>query len=438
MDIDDPDSHSENEHDDLVDEHEEASEESEHEEDGDQWLDWEEWWQIIVHRNVGVLEAVPPDYPDDTWNLSPKDPPFPFNLDATWYCAALLIILLAIHYELDTLWLFRHGYIHYIMRISFKVILTVALSFASMLAYEIAGNLHELLRDSLEFRLVNSQFIQLLMNRAHFHGVVREAASSTIAFFFQCVALLVSSIQGYIPALSILFMGWISTSLGNFISNTTTILTLPTPGTDKLFGLEVLFWEFGVPAYFQVCIAAFLYLSVFLFMSRAEKPLILFRGYQDPFWKLAFELLRATAMHLLAYTAYQLVCVCVVATKNYLLEGHAYDPIVDNPLVLKSNLQIAPGAGILILGLHWLVKRICKMCVRLAWPLWVPYMVWLSIKTEASTRENWIVYEALLHEDMQILDPDKRVIGRAIMTTLFGLKSSWPARMRLSNVDGVD
>ncbi|KAI1759011.1 hypothetical protein GGR53DRAFT_515209 [Hypoxylon sp. FL1150] len=402
-------------------------------------MDWEEWWQIIVHRNVRVVEAVPPGYPEDYWTLSPKEPPFPFNLDATWYCAAVLVLLLAMHCELESLWLFRHGYIHYIVRISSKVVLTVALSFASTLAYEVLGNIHELLREGLEFRIVESWFVQSSMDRAHFRNEVRETVSSNIALLTQNVILLISSLLGYAgPAVSIWVLGRISTGLASFLANLTTLLALPTPGTDELSGLSILLWEFGVPAYFQVCVAALSYLFVFLFMARAERPLILSRGYLDPFWKLAFELLRSTAMHLLAYTAYQLVCVCVVATKNYLLRGHAYEPILDNPLVLKSNTEIAPGAGILILGLHWLVKRICKLWVLLAWPLWVPFMVWLSIKTKDSTRDNWIVYGALLDEDMDVLNPDKRVIARATMTALFGLKSSWPARMRLSNVAGVD
>ncbi|XXG96876.1 cystathionine beta-synthase [Hypoxylon texense] len=404
------------------------------------WLmDWEEWWQILVHRNVGVLESGPLLYLDDAFTLPAKIPPFPFNLDATWYCAALLALILMAHCELDTLWLLHHGYRHYLMRISSKTALTIALSFVSTLAYEILGNIHEMLREGMEFRVLRMERLQLLLNRTHLTGPVRKAISDTIAFFFQYLALLISSILGYIgPAVLVWFVGWISTNIADFISNLSTIFALPTPGIDEIFGFKTLFWEFGVPAYFQVCIAALLYLFIFLFMSKAERNPIPGRGGQDPYYKLAFELLRATAMHLLAYTAYQLVCICVVATKDFLLAGQTYDPLIDNPLVLKSNTQLAPGAGILVLAAHWLAKSSCRLCVRLAWPLWVPYLVWLSIRTEESIRENWVVFGSLLDEDMEVLNPDKRVIARATMTALFGLKSSWPARMRLSTADGVD
>ncbi|KAI4868786.1 hypothetical protein F4820DRAFT_408732 [Hypoxylon rubiginosum] len=428
MDIDDFESQSENDH----------EEEAELEEEDNSLLDWEEWWQIIVHRNAGIQEIIPRGHPDETWTLSARSPPFPLNLDATWYCAALLGLILIIHCELDTSWLLRHGYRHYFMRISTKAVLTVALSFASTMAYEILGNLHEMFREGLEFRL-RAEAVRLLRDRAHLGGAIVEAASNTIALHFQFVALMASSVFGYAgPAALVWFVAWISTNLADFISNLSTIFALPTPGTDGILGFKTLFWEFGVPAYFQVCTAALLYLFVFLFMTRAEKPLILERGGLDPFSKLAFELLRATAMHLLAYTAYQLVCICVVATKDFLLAGHTYDPSIDDPQVLRSNAQLAPGAGMLVLAAHWLVKRSCRLCVRLIWPLWVPYMVWLSIKTECATLDYWVLFEYLLDEDMEVLNPDKRVIARATMTALFGLKSSWPARMRLSTAEGVD
>ncbi|KAI1781315.1 hypothetical protein F4818DRAFT_451458 [Hypoxylon cercidicola] len=407
-------------------------------EDEENWLlDWEEWWRIIIHRNANVMEAEPPDYPDDTWTLSAKDPPFPFNLDETWYCAALLALILAIHYELDTAWLLQHGYRHYILRISSKAILTVVLSFASTMAYEIFGNLHEMVREGLEFRIAEN--LRRFLDRPYLNEDIKRAVSSTIVWSFQCFALLISSTLSYVgPAALVWLAGWISTNLANFIFDLGTILALPTPGVDGIFDLKVLFWEFGVPAYFQVCVAAFLYLCVFLFMSRAEKPIMLGRGAQDPFSKLAFELLRATAMHLLAYTAYQLVCICAVSTKVFILGVNMYDPLTDTPLALKSNTQLSPSVGILVLSSHWVVKRACMLCVWLAWPLWVPYMVWLSIKTRDSTRDNWDVYWLLLDEDMDVLNPDKRVIARVMMTALFGLKSSWPARMRLSIIDGVD
>ncbi|KAI0181203.1 hypothetical protein GGR52DRAFT_577785 [Hypoxylon sp. FL1284] len=401
---------------------------------------WQAWWEVIVHRNVAIFEPVPDPYPADTWTLMPKEPPFPFNISEISCCASLLVLILAIHCELDTQWLLSRGIRHYIMRVSLKVVHTVALSFASTLAYEILGNVHELFREEIEFRLrFNTEVLQRLLSRGRLDESVVAAVCCGIGLLFQCMALLISSILGYVgPATLTWFVSWISTSLAGFISNLSTTFALPTPGADGIVGLESLMWEFGAPAYFQVWIAAFLYLLVFLFISLAETPVMALGRRQDPFCKLALELLRATAMHLLAFTAYQLVCICVVAINGVLLGNQPYDPLIHDPLVQHHNYDVSPGAGMLILAAHWLIKRICKLHLCLLRPFWVPYTVWLSIMTRRTTESVWHVYWELICEDMEVLNPDKRVLARVMMTFSFGLKSSWPARMRLSTLDGID
>ncbi|KAI1144240.1 hypothetical protein F5Y05DRAFT_407640 [Hypoxylon sp. FL0543] len=435
-------------------------------------LDWESWWQIIVHRNEDVAEAEPPDYPAEAWTLDEKHAPFPLNLELTWYCAMLLALILAIHAELDTTWLLRHGYRQYIIRILCRTILTVATSFFSTLLFEIVGSIIELametiagelsaridiwLIESLGWGPVNdqgrTQWGDFDPDPTHLRQPIRKAMYGIAHSIANYAVIILSCLMPRVIGLIFVWLvSLLSKDLASRIYNLSTTFALPTVGTIGILDFRTLFWELGVPASLQVWTAAFLYLCVFLFMSRAETPTILKRGGQDPLSKLAFQLLRATAMHLLAYTAYQMVCCIATARMPLLLDeilnivlflDEISNIVINDPLVIRAirklDIEFSPGAGALLIVVHWLLKGLCKLFVRVLWPLWIPFIVWLSIKTEVSTSRNWIVYESLLNEDMEVLNPDKRVTTRAVMTTLFGLKSSWPVRMRLSSVDGID
>ncbi|KAI0846022.1 hypothetical protein F5Y00DRAFT_264917 [Daldinia vernicosa] len=431
----------------------------------DRGIDWESWWQIIVHRNRGVQEAEPPEYPDEAWSLDDKEAPFPFNLNETWYCAALLMLIILVHSELDTEWLLQHGYRRYLLRISFRIILTVAISFLSTLAFEIIGNILDLAREVI-IDVISLQIKALFVERlgwgpvddegradwengvpfyhdtAYFHQPIIEMVSGiTILTFHYVVAVKMSYIRLIVGSAVIELTKLVSVDLAKFIAGLPSYFALPRPEMNDSFGARALLWEYGVPSFIQVWTAAFLYLSVFLFMSRAEKPIILGLGGQDPFSKLAFQLLRATAMHLLAYTAYQIACSCVIVAQALLFRFgiyNLYDSSLGHIFMKKINIELCLGSGLWIMVAHWVVKSACRWFVAICWPLWVSYIAWLSIKTEQSTWQNWIVYGSLLDNDMNILDPDKRVVSRAMMTTLCGLKSSWPARMRLSTGDNVD
>ncbi|KAI2616696.1 hypothetical protein GGS26DRAFT_596806 [Hypomontagnella submonticulosa] len=423
---------------------------------------WEFLWTIIVHRNGGVIEINPPHYPRAAWSLGVKEPVFPFNLEATWYCAALLALILGLHCELDTKWLLRHGYWHYAWRISSRIMLTVFISILSTIAFEVFGNVLDQVRESITNALsfhIRAWFVEKLgwgpvdqegradwnngiplhEDPTHLREPIRNAVSGIAILAFEYLVLILSSAIPETVAIG-------SASLTHFASNGAvslvdkfdTGIALSTPDPDSVSSYGTLFWEYGVPVPFQIWIAALIYLLVFLFMSRAETPVILGRGGQDPFCKLAFQLLRATAMHLLAYTAYQVACICVVAVPHVNLVDGTSNFLRGHRLFRRIRVDFFPIAGLLVLSAHWLVKGICKIFVRLCWPLWVHYIVWLSIKTELYTRRNWRVYGPLLDEDMEVLNPDKRVTARAVMTAIFGLTNSWPARMRLSTVDGID
>ncbi|KAI0115434.1 hypothetical protein F4814DRAFT_419508 [Daldinia grandis] len=431
----------------------------------DEGIDWESWWQIIVHRNGGVQEAEPPEYPVEAWSLDDKEPPFPCNLTGTWYCAALLMLIILVHSELDTEWLLQAGYRCYFLRLFCRIILTVAISFFSTLVFEVLGNILDLARetiiDSISLQ-IKALFVERLgwgpvdnegradwangvpfyHDTAYFHEPIIEMVSGIAILAFHYVIAVKLSVIRLIAGSGVVWLAeLVSADLPKFVSTLPSYFALPRPDLSQPFDARTLLCEYGVPSLIQVWIAAFLYLSVFLFMSRAEKPIILGLGGQDPLSKLIFQLLRATAMHLLAYTAYQITFTCVIASQALLFRFDTYNlyhSFIGYIFMRRSKIELSLGAGIWTMVAHWLIKSACRWFVALCWPLWVSYVAWLSIKTEESTRQNWIVYRSLLDNDMDVFDPDKRVTARVIMTTLFGLKSSWPARMRLSTGDNID
>ncbi|KAI2465544.1 hypothetical protein F4781DRAFT_21500 [Annulohypoxylon bovei var. microspora] len=436
----------------------ESLEESTDEEGG---INWEMWWQIIVHRNAGIQDPDLGEYPDEAWSLDEEDAPFPFGLEATWHCATILVVILAVHCELDTSWLLRHGYRSYLMRILSKTILTVAISFLSTLLFEVIGNVLDLIRGAFIDRIfifinvwlierlhwgpVNNQGradldgdIQFHPDPTHIRQPIRQFIIGTAVVFFNYLFTIFSYLLPMTIVTWIVFIvSFMSIDLANFLLNLSTNLALPTPGMDGTLDLKTLLWEFGPPIYIQLWAAALIYLCVFLFMSRAETPIILGEG-QDPFSKLVFQLLRATSLHLLAYTAYQIVYIYVTVTQPSEHFSQRFDSLISDPVIRKIMVRFYLRDGILVLVAHWLVKSICKLLVQLCFPLWISYIVWLSIKTERATRRNWVVYGPLLNEDMEVLNPGKRVVDRAAMTAMFGLKSSWPSRMRLSTGREVD
>ncbi|KAI8962830.1 hypothetical protein F5Y11DRAFT_365617 [Daldinia sp. FL1419] len=433
--------------------------------DGNRGIDWEAWWQIIVHRNENVQEAAPPEYPDEAWSLDDKEAPFPFNLGETRYCAAALVVILLVHSELDTGWLSQRGYTNYLVRVVFRVSLTVTISFLSTLAFEVVGNILDQARGaiiygvSLRTRALFAEYlgwgpvdddgradwvneVPFHQDATYLHEPIAEIASGISVLTIHYMFMILFPILRLAVGFGITWLvGLASGSLAEFIMRLPLYFALPIPETDVSFDVGALLWEYGISSFIQVWAATFLYLTVFLFMSRAETPIIMGRGGQDPFSKLIFQLLRATAMHLLAYTAYQITCGCIIVFSAFPCEFdmcNLYDSLLGYASIWRNSIELSPGAGVWIMVTHLLIKNMCRCFVMISWQFWVPYIVWLSIKTEESTQQNWMVYRSLLDNDMDVLDLGKRVVSRAGMTTVFGLRSSWPARIRLSTGDNID
>lgn len=413
-----------------------------------QLIDWDTWWRIIIHRNADIVELPEPPPKNAYTNRGRRaSPPFPFNLEATWYCGMVMAVLLSAHCELDTQWLHRRGYVEYFLRIAIRAGRTVALSINSTLWFEVFLNIFDLARVALLDRialLVDTWFVRLLgwglvndrwpadlddvvelhPDPTHLREPIRRSVIGIVVLAFNFFVTMV-------PFFSPMPLDPQVTGSGKLGG---------VEGAEEKLGLGLILWEFGMPAVVQTLVAVFFYLLAFVFVARAETPVILRRGMRDPLARLVTRLLRATAMHLLAYTAYQMVCIAIVNRQNSAIPF--LDDFVFHFLLGRKRIyvQFFPVAGTLIVGAHLLLKSTCKLCVNLFWPWWVPYIAWMSLLTEASVwsdrsvLEGWEVFD----EDMDVFHPGTRVLSRAAMTVLFGLGNSWPARLRLSELEGVD
>lgn len=431
--------------------HEDPEEESDG--GGEDWLDWEMWWQIIVHRGSGAPEPPMAPVPAQAWSLDPKDPPFPLNLEATWYCTMILAVMIAVHIEIDTTWMLSHGYIHYFLRIAHKTLLAIAISFGSTLAFEVIGNVLDLTRETL-LTLIYAAVRSFLIMRFHWGTVdeqgnlgfneelefdedqnhLREPIAAAIInvitvafnFIFTVLARLIPVVFG---SGLVWLASRVSTDLSIFLYNLETYLSLPTPPTDGTVDIKTLLWEYGVPMYSQIWAAAFIYLFVFLFMARAETPRILHGERMDGFSMLAYNLLRATSIHLLSYTAYQLVCFLV----NIVPSPWFFEVMQEAPRspFIRNLGNFNPSIGTLTLVANAVARSACNVFIRILIPFWLPYIVWLSIRTRAGARHRWLNrYRPFMHDDMDIFE-DMRTIEKATMAAWFGLRSSWPSRMRM-------
>ncbi|KAI0602945.1 hypothetical protein F4775DRAFT_5304 [Biscogniauxia sp. FL1348] len=433
---------------------------------------WHRLFRFIVHRDELVLDAEVGTYDESLWTDLVKHAPFPFNLDATWYCGLVLAGVLAVHAELDAQWLLRSGALHYALRTLSRAGATLALALLSTLAYECAGSTVDVFREDylghcrqkvLRYLVrrrgwgeVNADGEPALDNDGNFLWIrdpthLREPARQALV---AALLLLVNYCLSFTSEVFCWFvrlvLRWVCVPLlqalsppaaAGVVARLSALLVLPTPDPDSLVDSRTLFWEYGVQAVVQLWMTVFLWLLVFLFMAKSEWMAMTGRGRFDPKYMLYFHLLRASAMHLLAYTAYQVVCACVVAINYYSYAPFRHIGSSITKLVTPGTSQYhgSVGAAVLLLFAHYVLQRACSLGVHLVARLWTPFVVWRSEKTELGTDITWPVWVAFMENDFQILNPDTKVLPRVVMTALFGLKSSWPARFRLSTaVDEVN
>jgi hypothetical protein len=471
---------------------------------------WHRWYVAIVHKSANVAVRRPFRYtegyakPASSSSSSSANRPFPFNLDAHWYCAFLLLSVIAVHIGVfETGWLLENDRAHWLGRVLGRSFLTLGIAMASTVTFELGGQYTG--RKIEVFRQKSRKFVARvwfmiflrwgeadeeghpILDNDEEEGVqfawlrveavrsapIREFFCGVVVVYVVDYCLMLSSALGVrflvlfaenvlVPGLEFFFA-----VPGDFLVALPAWFALPTPGlgfwtetrnldlsgTTQIQILRTLWFEHGVPIVVQFSLIIFLWLLWLLFLAQAERWALYGWRVEDPKMALIAHLVRATSMHLIAYTAYQMVCGIVVTLKIFTimsplpLQPHWYyyyntntdiTLVIDGPVFPLLSKIVPQGkvlAAALLLFLHWLLRASCRFLVlNFAEPLFTPYLVWCTRFTKEGARSMWPALTHPLTREMDVLDPRKRVVSRVVMTALFGLDSSWPARYHLSNI----
>ncbi|OTB07271.1 hypothetical protein M426DRAFT_8999 [Hypoxylon sp. CI-4A] len=421
----------------------------------DDWIDWESVWRIIIHRFEAEDEG-PDEYPAGTINLDYKDPPFPFNLDATWYCAGTIAVLFLVHIELDTEWLLRTGYRSWLIQIAYRAMKVVVVSFVSTLLYEVIGNVLDVTREGLngevndflnnllgkrlgwarlddEGEPLYDPYRQDLRWKPNYRATIHDFATFVLNLAWNFVVV-------FLPQIILTFgppTKYLPYGPWKLASAAYSFFSVPVPSPDTMYGFGDIgeaFYEFGLPALFQLFIAMIVYMTVLLFWSTADnKRLAGRRRDRDSMHMLIGDLCRAFTMHIIAYTAYQFVYIIAHSTLTHWHIGRTY--VIAMPIQHRvRRFQISPTLGPLIWGAHYIIRQPCKYLTPYFWAVSIYYIMWLSVKEKAALNQDWNNhYRYWIYRDFAVNNQNNRVWAKAVMTSLFGLQSSWPMRMRLSN-----
>ncbi|KAI0393602.1 hypothetical protein F5Y17DRAFT_302100 [Xylariaceae sp. FL0594] len=230
-------------------------------------------------------------------------------------------------------------------------------------------------------------------------------------------------------------------------SSNSSSLPLPSAGpeSDTVTVLRTLYLEYGIPLLVQFFLVILLWFAWFLCLAKAERFALFGYRVEDPRSALAAHLVRATSMHLVAYTAYQGVLLLLLGFKLYIVNiPSALSHILYSGHFLRLPLGLNPAnvlASLLLLAAHWVIRRSARFVVvtALGEAVFSPYLVWLTRFSREGARSLWPALTHPLDDEVnKMLNARKRVVSRVLMTAVFGLESSWPARMHLSNAVGDD
>lgn len=431
---------------------------------------WHRLYNMIIHRGADVTPLQIPAYTADFLTTKTRPAPFPFNLSETWYCGTLIALILAAHDGVARGWLFENvpPYVPWAGRVLGRVLLTVGTAVLSTLSFEVVGGV---VTDVFHYSIEHvEEWLSVLLIKSFRWGELNENGEprrdgdgnfvwirdptykqeitrdvilgATVLAFHYVTNVLVKTATPFFqwlvehvlsPALYFFFAIPV-----DFTSKVLSWLYLPAPSLDEIQDPRTLWFEYGIPVVIQFWVLVLLWLLRILFLAKAER--LAMQGWQvtDPKMNLAWHLIRATAFHLLAYTAYQLVCGIVVGTKSTLSQNTWYTDVIAGPVPVRFLQMFIPEgrvfAAALLFLCHWLLRAASGFAVRHAQPFWMPYILWQTRYSKGGARRYWPAFVEHLTSDFSVLDPRKRVISRVAMTALFGLSSSWPAMFHLSNV----
>lgn len=394
---------------------------------------WHNVFCLIIHRGVPVLPRPSHHYPPEYRSNQARPAPFPFNMEATWYCGALLALILTIHSGFESGWLYDSVFPAWIGRVLGRALLTLGISIFSTIGLEVVGNVGS----TRLVRATDVMYLWLLDRRGPLRLILQGLAIFMLDNFLMLLATFINHLSGLmgsqVLAPTLYFLFSIPT---DFVISLPSWLALPTPGYDEIREPRAIWQEHGVPAIIQLTLVVFLWGLRLMYMMLAER--IALHGYrrQDPKMEILAHLVRATAMHLIAYTAYQIVCGIMVALEFVLPQGSWSYKLLIGPLVPFLGRLIPNGrlfAAGLLLFFHWLLRAASLRGVRLTKKFWIPYLLWFTDYSDNGINAMWGFFVEIIEEDLVVFDTGKRVTSRVIMTALFGLQSSWPARFHLSD-----
>lgn len=404
---------------------------------------WHYWYTIIVHSGVHVRPYVAAEYMHQHMSKETRPAPFPLNIEETWYCGLLILLIVGGHIGADEGWLFEKVYpqAQWVGRVAGRVLLTLGAAVLSTFSFEVAGGIlikkfndaGAWIREGVSLSVTRNTELQVYLYDT-FEGMA-VMLFDFLAFSFvntgnrliePCVEKIIS------PALYFFFSIPV-----NFIPTALKWLFLPTPGLDEVQDLRTLWFEYGVPIVIQFWLTVLLWLLWILYMAKAER--LALQGWRavDPKLTLTWQLIRATAAHLIAYTAYQLVCGSIAGIRSALPTGSDHLTILDGPIVPFLGKVIPEGnivAAVMLLFTHWLLRAAGLLAVRLSRFFWIPFILWQTQYSQYGAEAYWGSFVEFLMHDSTTPQARKRVTSRALMTAIFGLKSSWPARFNLSSV----
>ncbi|KAI1752968.1 hypothetical protein F4782DRAFT_546262 [Xylaria castorea] len=430
---------------------------------------WQRWYSIIVHHREDINVRVTDEFTEFFVNNTIRPAPFPLNLSEVWHCGILIALILFVHDGVDEGRLFKkaYPYLNWGARVLGRVLLTLGAAVLSTLSFEVLGSILSQLFTTATTR-IEDWVSTVLIRRWHWGEVDRNGEplrrGNGDFFWVQDAAYPREAICETIQGLTILVFDYIVTLflevsnhliqpfieriLGpalyfflsipvDFIPNLFMWLFLPTPRLDNIRDPKEIWVEYGVPAVIQFWVVVFLWLLKILYQAKTERMVMDRWQTTDPKMALVWNLIRATAMHLIAYTAYQLVCCVIVALRSGLPQGSWYTTIIDGS-ILPSLGRIIPNgrifAATLLFFFHWILRAASVRAVRLARPFLMPYILWQTCYSIEGAEICWPVFVNQLADDMSLLDTNKRVTSRVAMTALFGLRSPWPAGFHLSNI----
>lgn len=413
---------------------------------------------ILQHNGEEVDDRILPDeyIGPESYSLHAKDPPLLFNLNGAWYLAACFVALLTVHFEIDTGWLLKRGYLHFACRIISNVAATLTIAVLSTVVYDILGACAEFARRQI-FRLIRHfmarQWRKLERTDEHglrvrpwyFPQVVSDFVSSATLTYLDFVLLVLLVL---IKTFGGRFLGWVTVYAesmrwlfsDDFFARTLSTSVISVPGTLEQAGIDFLVWEVLPQILLQTLGAATFYSIGLLFSVKAEEPVIFGEERRDVLSQCIYFLLRAAAAHTMAGTTYQLVTIALAMVETRpeyhmlfnLLPSWSFPIPVRGVLrFLLNQISIAAicynvMASILLYGFHVLVGLLCRAAIIALWPFWRPYVAWLTYFNNHGLALFWPVLKATAVHDTSITHWIYQ--QRALMTLLFGVSTSWPTR----------